>query len=88
MKNITLATALFVVACAHDPKCGGGAPAIYQEAGNCVPRIRQVAIGSDLKVPESLKGNFATLKLDWVESTLLDGQIVLGHFVLEPGETR
>ena len=88
MKNIIFAVALFVIGCAHDPKCGGGAPAIYQESSSCVPRIRQVVIGSDLKVPDSLKSNFATLKLDWVESTLQDGQIVLGHFVLLPGETR
>ena len=88
MKRIYIIAALLFAACAHDPKCGGGAPAIYQEAGNCVARIRQVVIGSDLKVPNSLKGNFAGLKLEWVESTLQDGQIVLGHFVLMPGERR
>ncbi len=88
MKSIIIAAALLAVGCAHNPNCGGGAPAIYQEAGNCIPRIRQVVIGSDLRVPDSLKSNFATLKLDWVESTLQDGRIVLGHFILVPGETR
>lgn len=87
MKYFVVVAAL-MTSCAHEPKCGGGAPAIYQEAGNCVPRIRQVMVGSDLKVPESLKGNFSTLKLDWVDSQLKDGQIVLGHFVLVPGEQQ
>ena len=84
----TIALLVLLTACAHDPKCGGGAPAIYQDAGDCVPRIRQVMIGSDLKVPESLKTNFAVQKLEWVDSQLKDGQIVLGHFVLVPGERQ
>ena len=79
---------LLLASCAHEPKCGGGAPSIYQETGQCVPRIRQVMIGSDLKVPDSLKGNLSALKLDWVDSSLQDGQIVLGHFVLVPGERQ
>lgn len=88
MRYLYAMLAVMLTSCAHNPKCGGGAPAIYQEAGNCVPRIRQVVIGSDLNIPESLKGNLNSLKLDWVDSTLTDGQIVLGHFVLTQGERR
>jgi hypothetical protein len=85
MRYLTIGFAVLLASCAHNSTCGGGAPAIYQETGQCIPRIRQVMIGSDLKVPESLKGNLASLRLDWVESQLQDGQIVLGHFVLLQG---
>lgn len=52
---------------------------------SCQVRIRQVTVGSDLKIPASLKGAaLSEFALDWVEPTLQDGRIELGHFVLVP----
>lgn len=82
MKNIFLFTSLFLVACASNPKCDGPL-AVYEEK-SCVPRIRQVAVGSDLLIPESLKADWQSHELVWIEPIFKDGQIVLGHFALVP----
>ena len=80
----TLAT---LAGCTHIPKCGNpdGARVVLTGQDSCQVRIRQVTIGSDLKIPDSLKGAaLSEFSLDWIEPTLQDGRIELGHFVLVP----
>ena len=78
---------LFFTGCATSPKCGNpsGANTLYAEAKTCEVRIRQVVIGSKMRIPESLKGpGLASHELSWADSSLVDGKIQLGHFVLIP----
>lgn len=80
-------SAILFNSCAHKPLCGNpeGAKVILTDKDTCEVRIRQVTIGSDLKIPQSLKAtSLAEFKLEWVESDLKDGRIELGHFVLLP----
>lgn len=76
-----------LAACASRPKCGNpeGARTILVGTASCQVRIRQVTIGSDLKIPESLKGQLTSnFTLEWQESSLVNGRVELGHFVLVP----
>ncbi len=78
---------LFIASCAHKPKCGNpeGAKLIMVDDRSCQVRIRQVTVGTDLKIPDSLKGpGLANFSLEWIEPELKSGQIALGHFVLVP----
>lgn len=87
MKSITALLLLLMISCAHDPKCGNpeGAKVILAGDGSCQIRIRQVTVGSDLKIPASFKGaGLAAFSLEWVEPGLESGKIELGHFVLVP----
>ena len=74
--------------CAHQPKCGNppGAHTIYMDAQNgCEPRIKQVTIASELNIPASLKDpKVFTYDVEWIDAAMIDGRIVLGHFVLTP----
>lgn len=86
MKNNACLFLLFVITgCAHTPKCGNpeGAKVILAGEKTCAVRIRQVTLGSELKIPESLKdAKLADFNLEWVEPSLEAGRIELGHFVL------
>lgn len=87
MNRLNLFFALMISGCAHSPKCGNptGARAILSGTESCQIRIRQVTVGSELKIPQSLKGTaLSEFTLDWVEPTLGNGKIELGHFVLIP----
>lgn len=87
MKRFFLIGVLFLSACAHSPKCGNpeGAKIILAGDKTCQVRIRQVTMGSELKIPVSLKGAaLADFTLEWVEPSLESGRIELGHFVLIP----
>lgn len=78
---------LMLSSCAHNKVCGNpeGAKVVYFEENGCRVRIRQVTIGSDLKIPASLKGEtLSAFDLEWVEPTLTEGKIVLGYFQLRP----
>lgn len=82
---------LFIIAllssCASKPKCGNpeGARSVLVGTSSCQVRIRQVNIGSDFNIPESLKDKLAPeFTLDWQEARLMNGQIEVGHFVLVP----
>lgn len=85
-----LVVSILVVAlsgCAHRPKCGNpeGAKVVLSGKETCQVRIRQVTIGSDLKIPQSLKdSSLSQYALEWVEPGLVEGRIELGHFVLLP----
>jgi hypothetical protein len=58
---------------------------VYVKKTSCEIRIRQVTVGSDLKIPESLKRpDLAGMELQWVEPGVVNGHVVLGHFVLAP----
>lgn len=88
MRNIILTfSSLVLSACAHGPKCGNpdGARVILAGERSCQVRIRQVTVGSELKIPASFKGpGLAGFTLEWVEPDLQDGKITLGHFILVP----
>lgn len=88
---VTFLCCLILSSCAHGPKCGNleGAKVILAGEKTCQVRIRQVTVGTELKIPASLKGpGLADFSLEWVESDLRAGQIELGHFVLIPTSER
>lgn len=77
----------FLSACAHSPRCGNpeGTKIILEGNRTCSVRIRQVLIGNELKIPESLKNpELANLELHWVDPMMKEGQIITGHFILIP----
>ena len=85
MKFIFCAFIIVLSGCSHLPKCGNpeGSGVVLAGKDTCKVRIRQVTVGSDLKIPESLKNsNLSQFTLEWVEPDLKDGRIELGHFVL------
>lgn len=87
MKRYISIFALCFVGCATHPRCGypEGNRVVYENPKTCVARIRQVTVGNELKIPESLKGaGLVAFRLEWVEPALVDGRIGLGHFVLLP----
>lgn len=87
MWNMIFLFLLALVSCTHTPKCGNpeGAKIILAGDKTCQVRIRQVTIGSELKIPHSLKGAaLVDFTLEWVEPGLESGRIELGHFVLIP----
>lgn len=79
--------ALVFAGCTTGPKCGDPveARAVYIQTKSCEIRIRQVTVGSELKIPESLKRpDLAGMELQWVDPGVIGGQVVLGHFILAP----
>lgn len=87
MKKVLVSTFISLVfsACAHKPTCTGTANAVYDASGTCVVRIRSVTVASDLNIPQSLRESASQLRLEWVESSFTNGQVVVGHFVLVSG---
>ena len=86
-KQMILLSAVFLGACAHTPKCGNpeGARIVLMGEKTCQVRIRQVTLGTELKISQSLKGAaLADFSMEWIEPTLDSGRIELGHFVLIP----
>jgi len=80
---------LSVFGCATKTVCpSGGEPfrPVFDSANSCKVRIRQVVIGSDIKMPKSISFNGGTLNwnYEWKESEFKRGQIELGHLVLRP----
>jgi hypothetical protein len=78
-------------ACSNLPKCGNpiGAKIVFSGKETCHVRIRQVTVGSDLPIPQSLKdAGLFQMTLEWVEPTLSNGKIELGHFVLQPSNNN
>jgi hypothetical protein len=78
---------LYLCSCTTTPRCGDSIEArtIYIKKSSCEIRIRQVTIGSDLRIPESLKRpDLAGMELQWVEPGVIGGQVILGHFVFAP----
>lgn len=92
--NIRLLIIIFQVVisgCAHTPKCGNpdGAKIIYEGKQTCTVRIRSIIVGSELKIPESIKNpEIVTLGMEWVDPVMKDGQIIMGHFVMTPGNKK
>lgn len=85
MKIVICALVFVLSGCSHLPKCGNleGSGVVLAGKDTCQVRIRQVTVGSNLKIPESLKNsNLSQFTLEWVEPDLKDGRIELGHFVL------
>lgn len=78
---------LFLVSCTHAPKCGNpdGAKLVFENKTSCMVRIRQVEIGTDLRIPQSLKNpELSLLELTWIDPVFSNGIIELGHFRLLP----
>ncbi len=87
MRTYIVLLLFFTLGCSHNSKCGNpkDARVIYSNKKSCEMRIRQVTIGSDLKIPSSLKNPSLTkLHLEWSDPGLVDGKVVMGHFVLVP----
>ena len=85
MKYVLSFLLLAAAGCATQPKCGypAGNRIVYKEGKTCEVRIAQVTIGSDLKIPASLKGpGLSAFSLTWVEPGLVNGEIAFGHFIL------
>lgn len=78
---------LLMTGCASSPKCGSGTSksAVYFTPDSCNVRIKDVVIGSELSVPETLKESESlTHDVSWVETSVVAGKIQTGHFVLSP----
>ena len=87
MKNLYCLTLIgSLCGCAHVSPCGGAHPAKTVYVGDkCEERIRQVTLGSELPLPESLKQtDLVSWDLAWVDPQFENGQIIFGHFVLAP----
>ncbi len=86
-RNLTFAFMIAFSGCAHRTPCreGNGPSAVYVTENSCDVRIKQVTIGSELPIPESLKKeDMAAWTTDWVAPEFKDGRVVFGHFVLSP----
>ncbi len=91
MKYTIVILVLAISGCSHLPKCGNpeGAKVVLSGKDTCLVRIRQVTVGSDLKIPKSLKNSgLSQFTLEWVEPAMIEGRIELGHFVLLPMSSR
>ena len=85
--HFLLALSVFAFACAHKPKCGTpeGAKVVYTGEMSCQVRIRQVTVGSEMKVPASVKtGDLSSYEMEWVDPILVNGEVHLGYFKLKP----
>ena len=75
--------------CATKTVCANGSEPfrpVLDPAASCTVRIRQVIVGSEIKIPASisLDGDSVNWSYGWVESEYKDGQIVLGHLTMKP----
>ena len=89
MRFIILSLSIYIVGCTSLPKCGNpdGAKVVFAGKSTCDVRIRQVSVGSEIKIPKdshSLKAN--EYNVVWRESAFSNGEIDMGHFVLLPIE--
>lgn len=88
MRYLVLTLMLFV-GCAHKPNCG-----ILPEAktvlypNSCRVRIKQVVIGQDLKIPQSLKKDLALFEVGWEEPESKNGKIETGRFIILTDEVK
>jgi hypothetical protein len=90
MKHIVSVFLLFISACASKPKCGypEGAKIVFENDKSCHVRIRQVVVGTDFKIPESLKSTaLISYEINWRDTVVENGRVVMGHFVLIPQGT-
>ncbi len=85
LKICTLGVAL-LAGCAHEPSCGNavGAETVYFN-GSCRERIRQVVVGSELRIPSNIKSDaLANFDLLWSDPSVDGGVVTLGHYDLVP----
>jgi len=59
---------------------------VYDPENSCKIRIRQVMVGSEVKMPASIALDIGSVNwlLDWAGSEFRNGQVELGHFILKP----
>ena len=92
MKHSLLVLALAGIAvsgCATKTICANGSESfrpVLDPTNSCKVRIRQVVVGSDIKIPSSvaIDGGAINWSYSWTETEFKDGQITLGHIVLKP----
>jgi len=75
--------------CATKTICANGSESfrpVLDPLNSCKVRIRQVVIGSDVKIPASvaLDGGAVQWGYEWSESEFKNGQVDLGHVILKP----
>jgi len=75
--------------CASKTICANGSEsfrAVLDPANSCKVRIRQVVVGTDIKLPASVAMDSGNINWSygWSDSEFKDGQIVLGHVVMKP----
>jgi hypothetical protein len=85
--NILAFLLLLTSSCAHTVKCTNSESShVVLDDTSCRIRIRQVVIGDDIIIPKNTsRPALSDFKLDWVESSIIDGKVNLGHFMLVPG---
>lgn len=89
MRYLILSLVLFIVSCAHKPNCGTlpEAKAVFYP-NSCKVRIRQVVIGQDLKIPQSLKNDLNILEMGWEDPESKNGKIEMGRFIILTDEVK
>lgn len=89
LKVIALPVLMIMCSCAGKTICANGSESfrpVLDPANSCKVRIRQVIVGTDVKLPASiaLDGGNVNWAYDWSGSEFKNGQIDLGHVVLKP----
>jgi hypothetical protein len=59
---------------------------VLEAAAACRVRVRQVVVGTDIKMPASISASHGIMNWTyrWSDTEFKDGQVVLGHFILKP----
>lgn len=76
-------------ACVTKQICANGQESFRQvldPENGCKVRIRQVVVGSEIKLPAStpIDGSAVVWTYDWIGSEFKGGQLELGHMILRP----
>ncbi len=82
---------IFTFGCATKTICANGTESfrpILDPVNSCKVRIRQVVVGTDIKLPPSLAFDSGRVNwaYDWTPSELKNGQVDLSHIILRPEE--
>lgn len=89
MRYLALGFMLILVGCAHKPNCGAlpEAKTVFY-SNSCKPRIKQVVIGQDLKIPQSLKNDLSLFEMGWEDPESKNGKIETGRFIILTDEVK
>ncbi len=82
-----VASCILAPGCATKTICANGSESfrsVLDPNASCKVRIRQVVVGTDIRVPSSIAFDSAAVNwsYEWAESEFKAGQIMLGHIVL------
>lgn len=89
MKYLFLGFLLVLVGCAHKSPCGNlpEAKAVFYP-NSCKVRIKQVVIGTDLKIPQSIKNDLSLFEMNWKDPESKNGKIETGQFIILTDEVK